>query len=161
MASVCILTQSDSERAFFKLHANSRITHDSGYVSGATCSIQTPQTDPVNFRRCDTYQSASSSTSVNPSVYEVYAAGTGNPNRTTRTLLGRLWELRLQRALRRFQDRVRHRMQRRCELRLFVGLRMQYIYRCRSRIRAARSIQRFVRNKLFLTPGILSPRVIP
>ena len=79
--------------------------------------------------------------------YEV-SVGINNTNQATRRLERRLIELRLSRAIRRFQDRVRHRIQRRCELRQFVVLRMQFICRNRSRTRAAVAIQRFFRTKL-------------
>lgn len=85
------------------------------------------------------------------SGYEV-SAGNVHANQTVRRLVRRLIELRLTRAIRQFQDRVRSRIRRRCELRQFVVLRMQYICRRRSRARAAVAIQRFFRSRLCSKP---------
>jgi len=56
-------------------------------------------------------------------------------------------EWRLFRLIRRFQENVRRRVERRCELREFVVLRMQFLVRSRSRLRAVIRIQRFVRDR--------------
>jgi len=58
----------------------------------------------------------------------------------------RIIDLRLRWALRRIRQRLVISFQRRCEMRLFVILRLQYLFRRRrSRIRAALTIQRFIR----------------
>jgi uncharacterized membrane protein len=59
-----------------------------------------------------------------------------------------LLDLRLKRALRRFRELIRQRSQRKCELRLFVVLRLEFLQRNRRRIRAAIKIQRFLRRIL-------------
>jgi hypothetical protein len=103
-------------------------------------------------RHCDTYNSSRcAGAGVSPSL-EVVTSGTANRATVARSLGARMLELRLNRALRRFQDQVRHRIQRRCELKLFVVLRMQYVFRSRSRTRAALAIQRFIRKKQMPPP---------
>jgi hypothetical protein len=62
----------------------------------------------------------------------------------------RLMELRLRWALRRIRDRFVIPLQRRCELKQFVVLRIQYLYRRRNRVRAAITIQKFIRNRILV-----------
>ena len=77
--------------------------------------------------------------------YEVSRTG-GATGRGVRQIEQRILELRLRWALRRIQQRMVYSFQRRCEMRLFVILRLQYLYRRRrSRVRAAVTIQRFLR----------------
>jgi hypothetical protein len=99
----------------------------------------------LHIRKFDNHESSYTS---NGKSYEVSINRVQNAGQTVRRLERRLWELRLNRALRRFQGQIRGRIQRRCELRLFVILRMQFMYRSRNRIRAAVRIQRFVREKV-------------
>ena len=103
--------------------------------------IQEVNTVPIV--KYDTYRSSGGS---NERIYESGADPGRTRNLTLRRLERRLWELRLNRALRRFQEQIRTRIQRRCELRMFVILRVQFIYRARSRARAALTIQRFMRR---------------
>ena len=77
--------------------------------------------------------------------YEVSRSG-GATGRGVRQIEQRIIELRLRWAMRRIQQRMVHSFQRRCEMRLFVILRLQYLFRRRrSRTRAAVTIQRFIR----------------
>ena len=72
--------------------------------------------------------------------------GGGATGRAAGQLEQRILDLRLRWALRRIQQRMVFSFQRRCEMRTFVALRLQYLYRRRrSRIRAALTIQRFIR----------------
>jgi hypothetical protein len=93
----------------------------------------------------DGYQS---SQRRNDSGYEVSTNRVQTANTFLFRMERRYWELRLNRAIRRFQEQIRCRIQRRCELRLFVVLRLQFVCRSRNRARAAALIQRFVRNKV-------------
>jgi len=80
------------------------------------------------------------------SGYEVSRASGG---RALGAAEQRLMELRLRWALRRIHERLIIPLHRRCEMRLFLALRMQFLYRRRrSRIRAAITIQKFVRNRI-------------
>lgn len=97
-----------------------------------------------HFVKCDTYRS---SEGRKDQTYEASSDRGQRRDAQIHRLERRLWESRLNRALRRFQEQIRSRIQRRCELRLFVILRMQFVYRSRSRLRAAMTIQRFMRRK--------------
>ena len=102
-----------------------------------------------NVRKCDTANSSySNGSGGGQRSYENLGRNT-NGGQTTRNRENYLLELRLRWAIRRLQEHIRYVIQRKCEMRLFVILRMQYVYRRRSRIRAATTIQRFVRKFIF------------
>ena len=107
------------------------------------CSRLSGNTD---FVKCESDQNYNSEKRAgNEGDFEVSRAG-GATGRGVRQIEQRILELRLRWALRRIQQRMVYSFQRRCEMRLFVVLRLQYLYRRRrSRIRAAVTIQRFIR----------------
>lgn len=155
MHSDCILTQHPTPRfdcmgsthqsripaiLFERLFLLARAAHFSN-----SCSLDTLSEESMPVRKFDGYHSSQSqgSKSYEASDSRLHTANTG-----LLRMERRYWELRLNRALRRFQEQIRFRLQRRCELRIFVVLRMQFVFRTRSRSRAAVVIQRFVRSKI-------------
>ena len=96
--------------------------------------------------KCDTHQTAQNrGASINNNGLEV-SVQDPNARRALAQLQRVLNELRLSRLIRRYRENVRQRLERRCELQQFVVLRIQYLIRMRSRLRAAVRIQRFVRH---------------
>jgi hypothetical protein len=79
--------------------------------------------------------------------YEVYR---NNAGRAAGPVEQRLLQLRLRWAIRRIHQGLIIPLQRKCELKMFVVLRLQYLYRRRNRIRAAITIQKFVRHRILL-----------
>jgi len=109
--------------------------------------ISIHQSDKVTFVQCESGQQYNSGKSGDGGGegYEVSRNG-GPTGRGVRQIEQRIIELRLRWAMRRIQERMVNSFQRRCEMRLFVILRLQYLFRRRrSRIRAAVTIQRFIR----------------
>ena len=116
----------------FTMHSNGRIR-----------CLPTLDTEMVKCESEQQYDSGKNSGASNG--YEVSRTG-GATGQGVRQIEQRIIELRLRWALRRIQQRLVHSYQRRCEMRLFVILRLQYLFRRRrSRIRAAVTIQRFIR----------------
>ena len=105
--------------------------------------IQGDSLGVIPYSRFDTSNSSYSQANIPPNRYEESA--TGGTNNLTRQLLQSIIERRLQRALRRLIDEIQEKIRRRCEMRLLIVLRLQFVFRYRSRIRAAITIQRFMR----------------
>ncbi len=89
--------------------------------------------------------------------YDSAGNGSLNGNATTRHFANLVWELRIRRALRRLHDWTVITLRRRCEMRLFIALRVQFLYRARTRRRAAAIIQRFYRKRTKHPRGALLP----
>jgi hypothetical protein len=109
--------------------------------------ISIHQSDKVTVVQCESGQQYNSGRSGDGGGegYEVSRNG-GATGRGVRQIEQRIIELRLRWAMRRIQERMVNSFQRRCEMRLFVIIRLQYLFRRRrSRIRAAVTIQRFIR----------------
>lgn len=107
------------------------------------CGSPTRTSIPV--LKCDRQQSSKRSDSPGSNPHEITANQShANGERLERAVI----EMRLRRIIRRFQRMIRRYITRLCELRLFAALRMQFVFRSRSRTRAALRIQRFVRNML-------------
>lgn len=94
--------------------------------------------------KCDSGNSSSGSSGSSQRILDTESSNTNTAGRDRERYL---LELRLRWAIRRLQEHIRVMIQRKCEMRLFVVLRMQYVYR--SRVRAARVIQKFVRERLY------------
>ena len=82
----------------------------------------------------------------------------GSSTNTRNNIEFALLEMRIRRALRRFQELIRQRSQRRCELRRFIVLRLEFLHINRRRMRAAIKIQRFIRKSLDRSSNTFSSR---
>ena len=96
------------------------------------------------------FDSANSSYTGGPPTESTYETNTNSLHATAtiHRFERRLAELRLRRTIRRFQARIIQILQRKCEMRRFVILRLQFVCRARNRVRAAVCIQRFVRSRI-------------
>lgn len=115
----------------------------SGPANLSLCGSPTRTSIPV--LKCDGQHSSNLSDSPEADPREI----TSNQSHANGERLERaVFEMRLRRIIRRFQRMIQQRITRLCELRLFAALRVQFVFRSRSRTRAALRIQRFVRNML-------------
>jgi hypothetical protein len=117
-----------------------------------------PSAEKARYRKLDSAGSGNSGSASGGSGRELDrpAEGQMNHNGINSLMATILWEMRLRRALRRLQDWTVMTIRRRCELRVFIALRVQYLFRSRKRRLAVLTIQRFYRKRR-MTEGPLCP----